>query len=391
MKRILVRKPLETAASGNSILQKGGLFLMTAMEWILVTEVIVLALLAVLLVILVLRGRKKAAAAPHNANAYYAEYAGRQPAVMQSAGSPVPGQVPCPGGYTSGDLSQPFQAPAYSMSYYGHPGYGPYARPVPAQTAYGQAQQGGNGYPQTSFGVNPYGQPVYEQTVYGQGTFPGYPQPGGFGGAGVYGNPGNYGVSGNGNAYGYGTPQAGGYAPRGGYIPSPVIGEEKTILVPPEKADPSPGRKNKKETHHQAARAGKASNDRAADREKTTPRAVHGSTPDRRSQTRWRVDFMEMSSGRQVSRDFRNELVVGRQMPAPLESGRLYLSMDATVSRAQFCLFVTDEGIMIENLSKVNVTRKNGYPLWQPVLLEEGDILEMGRMRYMVKGIHPAA
>jgi len=100
---------------------------------------------------------------------------------------------------------------------------------------------------------------------------------------------------------------------------------------------------------------------------------------------------MEMSSGRQVSRDFRNELVVGRQMPAPLESGRLYLSMDATVSRAQFCLFVTDEGIMIENLSKVNITRKNGYPLWQPVLLEEGDILEMGRMRYMVKGIHPAA
>ena len=46
---------------------------------------------------------------------------------------------------------------------------------------------------------------------------------------------------------------------------------------------------------------------------------------------------------------------------------------------------------MIENLSNVNVTRKNGYPLWQPVPLEEGDILEMGRMRYMVKGIHPAA
>ena len=89
--------------------------------------------------------------------------------------------------------------------------------------------------------------------------------------------------------------------------------------------------------------------------------------------------------------DFRDELIVGRQMPAPMESGRLYLSMDATVSRAQFCLYATEDGIMIENLSNVNVTRKNGYPLWQPVLLEEGDILEMGRMRYMVKGIHPAA
>lgn len=364
---------------------------MTTMEWVLVTEVIVLALLAVLLVILVLRGRKKAAAVPHSGNTYYGGYGGRQPTGMQSAGSPVPGQVPNPGGYTSGNLAQPFQASAYSMSYYGHPGYGPYAQPAPVQTAYGQAPQGVNGFQQTSFGVNSYGQPVYEQTVYGQGTFPGYPQSGGFGGTGGYGNPGGYGFSGNGNVYGYGAPQSGGYVPRGGYIPSPVIGEEKTVLVPPEKTDPSSGRKNKKEAHRQAVRDRKTRNDRTADREKTTPCVAHGSTPDRRSQTRWRVDFMEMSSGRQVSRDFRNELVVGRQMPAPLESGRLYLSMDATVSRAQFCLFVTDEGIMIENLSKVNITRKNGYPLWQPVLLEEGDILEMGRMRYMVKGIHPAA
>ena len=373
------------------LLQKGGITHMTTMEWILVTEVIVLTLLAVLLIILVLRGRKKAAAAPHNGNAYYAGYAGRQAVGSRPAGSPVPGQTPYPGGFTSGNLAQPAQAPACSLPYYGQPVCSPYAQPAPVQTAFGQAPQGGTSFPQSSFGMNPYGQPVYEQTVYGQGMFPGYPQSAGFGGAGAYGNPGGYGPSGNGNVYGYGAPRAGGFVPRSGYIPSPVIGEEKTILVPPENADPSSRRKDKKEPQHRAARARKARSNRAADREGTTPRAARSSTPDRRSQTRWRVDFMEMSSGRQVSRDFRNELVVGRQMPAPLESGRLYLSMDATVSRAQFCLFVTDEGIMIENLSKVNVTRKNGYPLWQPVLLEEGDILEMGRMRYMVKGIHPAA
>lgn len=98
-----------------------------------------------------------------------------------------------------------------------------------------------------------------------------------------------------------------------------------------------------------------------------------------------------MSSGREVTRDFQNTLVVGRQMPAPLESGRLYLSMDATVSRSQFCLFIEDERVMIENLSRVNVTKKNGNPVWQPVSLEEGDILEMGRMRYMVKEIRRIA
>ena len=106
---------------------------------------------------------------------------------------------------------------------------------------------------------------------------------------------------------------------------------------------------------------------------------------------RWRVDFIELNSGRRVSRDFRNHLVVGRMVNSSMESGRLYLSMDATVSRTQFCLFVSDAGLMLENLSNVNITRKNGCPVWQPVPLEEGDILQLGRMRYLVKEIQPAA
>jgi pSer/pThr/pTyr-binding forkhead associated (FHA) protein len=109
------------------------------------------------------------------------------------------------------------------------------------------------------------------------------------------------------------------------------------------------------------------------------------------AQPRWRIDLVEMSSGHKVSREFRNILVAGRWMPSAIESGRLYLSVDATVSRSQFCLYAAEDGIMIENLSIVNITRKNGYPVWQPVRLEEGDILELGRMRYLVKNIRPAA
>lgn len=106
--------------------------------------------------------------------------------------------------------------------------------------------------------------------------------------------------------------------------------------------------------------------------------------------SRWRVDFVDMSSGRHVTRDFSGGLLVGRQMPDEQESGKLYLSMDATVSRSQFRLFVTDAGMMIENLSRVNITRKNGYPVWQPMRLEEGDVLDLGRKRYMVREICPA-
>lgn len=115
------------------------------------------------------------------------------------------------------------------------------------------------------------------------------------------------------------------------------------------------------------------------------PKSASGAQP------RWRIDLVEMSSGHKVSREFRNILVAGRWMPSAMESGRLYLSVDATVSRSQFCLYAAEDGIMIENLSNVNITRKNGYPVWQPVRLEEGDILELGRMRYLVKNIRPAA
>lgn len=157
---------------------------------------------------------------------------------------------------------------------------------------------------------------------------------------------------------------------------SPVVGQEKTFHK-----GSRDSRKNSKNDYSERLNPAPGFSDQEAGRKKKRET----------DHPRWRVDFMEMSSGRHVVRDFQDRLVVGRQMPKEMESGKLYLSMDATVSRAQFCLFVTKEGIMIENLSKVNVTRKNGYPLWRPVRLDEGDILELGRMRYMVREIRPAS
>lgn len=126
--------------------------------------------------------------------------------------------------------------------------------------------------------------------------------------------------------------------------------------------------------------------------EKTLP-AGRGAVPGKATgrYSRWRVDFMDINSGRRVSRDFSDHLIVGRYMPYNMESGRLYLSIDATVSRAQFCLYAMGEDLIIENLSNVNITRKNGMPVWRPVRLEEGDVLQLGRTSYMVKGIRPAA
>ena len=323
---------------------------MTTMEWVMVTEVIVLAVLAVLLVCLVARSRRNDAGGRNNQQTM-GRNQGRVP------GSFAAGQQTYVNGngYRNAFPANPEQNTAYGMTYYGQPMY-----------------------PQNSF----------DSTVYGPGTLPVRPGPNMPANFGAYGNQGYYGNNMNAAGQAYNMPRGTmnpGYG--AGYISSPLIGEERTVLVNYPGRDSSSGHKNRNRTERKAQKSQHAGSQINLEKPEVFQNTANNEYP----HSRWRVDFMEMSSGRQVSRDFRDELIVGRQMPAPMESGRLYLSMDATVSRAQFCLYATEDGIMIENLSNVNVTRKNGYPLWQPVLLEEGDILEMGRMRYMVKGIHPAA
>lgn len=332
------------------IYERGMVTEMTAMEWVMVTEVIVLALLTVLLVCLVARSRRNDAGGRNNQQAMGKNQGWVHGSFAAGQQTYVNGN-----GYRNAFPVKPEQNAAYGTIYYGQ-----------------------SIYPQNSF----------DNTVYGQGTLPVRQGPNMSANFGVYGNQGYYGNNMNAGDQAYNMPQGTvnpGYG--SGYIASPVIGEERTVLVNYPGRNSSSVHKNRNRAERNAQKSQSAGSQKKLEK----PDIVQNGTSNEYPHHRWRVDFMEMSSGRQVSRDFRDELIVGRQMPAPMESGRLYLSMDATVSRAQFCLFATENGIMIENLSNINVTRKNGYPLWQPVLLEEGDILEMGRMRYMVKGIHPAA
>lgn len=312
----------------------------TTMELILVIEIIVLTALACLLLYLLIRDRRR--------GDYGKEFGRRTEYVFYPETNPMAyGSIPTPRGS----------------------GFGAYgAAPYPGYPAPGGYNTGDTGYDPRNTARDVYG---------------GYPrQPNGY--TGVNGLDAYHG--------GYGG---------GGYMtfPAPVIGNEKTYSPSAESGvDLSrsggyrPG--NVGRSHGSGKRSGPgkgASGSFRRDGRSSGGAPMHKTEGAVRRHPRWLVDFMEMSSGRHVRRDFQDRLVVGRQMPGNLESGRLYLSMDATVSRAQFCLYVTEDGVMIENLSRVNITRKNGHPVWQPVRLDEGDILELGRMRYMVKEIRPAA
>ena len=328
---------------------------MTAMEWILTVEMIVLAVLACLLLYFLLReGRGNGGR--HNAGQrtefvwYPDQKVAAYPQMQQGAGygtSPYPSRIEGAGRGTRNGDPAPFRG--YENGY-------------------------GNAFP------NGYG------TGYPNGYGAAFPN--------AYGNvsPNAFGNDyGNGLAYGMGARADGG-------MTYPGAGVER-LYVPTETDPPRYGAASDPDGYRGAGvrdsrRGGhkrKSADRRSGEAGISSEQLRRQASDFLRGRPRWRVDLVDMSSGRHVTRDFRDRLIVGRQMPEEQESGKLYLSMDATVSRLQFCLFATDEGIMIENLSRVNVTRRNGYPVWQPVRLEEGDVLELGRMRYMVKELRPSA
>lgn len=68
-----------------------------------------------------------------------------------------------------------------------------------------------------------------------------------------------------------------------------------------------------------------------------------------------------------------NEWVIGRD-PDEVE---LVLE-DPMVSRKHVICRLTSEGFILENLSAVNPATQNGKIITEPVLLQEGDIIQVG-------------
>ncbi len=312
---------------------------MTTIEWILIIEIVIFAVLSITLVLMLLNNRKGSAYYRNNQNRiqgrreYYPSDR-YNPGTMPSS---APGYYYVPSPYPSGQ-NKGWNASAGSMPWESAGGYN-----VPRN--YGQDM------------MNMYGRPVYYVQEYGEGGIPAsmessmnpdllktIPDESPF-------------------IYSQGANQR----------------NRKSRGADSKSAQPNYG------DRHRADRSYSAGCEKTAFRRFDSRERSDG------KRGRWKVNFVEMSSGRKITRDFQDALVVGRQMPGPLESGRLYLSMDATVSRSQFCLYEDHDSIMIENLSRVNITKKNGIPIWEPVRLEEGDVLELGRMRYMVKDIRRAS
>ena len=99
------------------------------------------------------------------------------------------------------------------------------------------------------------------------------------------------------------------------------------------------------------------------------------------------VEFVNIENGTRIYKTFRNRIVVGRRMDFVEPVGVMYLENEPTISRNQLRLTETVDGMIVENLSGVNVTRLNGMPLRRPAILRSGDFITTGSKSYVVAGM----
>lgn len=103
------------------------------------------------------------------------------------------------------------------------------------------------------------------------------------------------------------------------------------------------------------------------------------------------IELLDQKGGYRMKKTFRGRLLLGRRLAEQENSGRLYLGSEVTISRNQFRITGLSDGIVIENMSKVNMTYLNGYPVSKPMLLRKGDRIDAGGHGYLVSGLERVA
>lgn len=98
----------------------------------------------------------------------------------------------------------------------------------------------------------------------------------------------------------------------------------------------------------------------------------------------WYLDMMNVETGRRYRKRFRYYLVMGRNGAFPPNENFIALGDEHTISRCQCEIAETAGGMVVQNLSRVNMTYHNGEALDVPRNFGSGDYLDIGGSRYYV-------
>ena len=87
----------------------------------------------------------------------------------------------------------------------------------------------------------------------------------------------------------------------------------------------------------------------------------------------WQLELLDLDSR-----------LLGRAQETPEPSGMLYLSANATISKQQCEVLDIGSGLAVRNCSRSNITRVDGCPAAEPVLIHKGSVLRMGDTEWRV-------
>ena len=105
----------------------------------------------------------------------------------------------------------------------------------------------------------------------------------------------------------------------------------------------------------------------------------------------WYLELTNVNSGLRIGKRFQRELTLGRFMGTGEQAHMLYLDENNTISKRQAKAVVYDAGVVLENLSTVNITRLNGKKLLSPDWIKYRDNLEIGDETYIVTAVSRVA
>lgn len=97
----------------------------------------------------------------------------------------------------------------------------------------------------------------------------------------------------------------------------------------------------------------------------------------------WQLE-LQGADGTLRGKSFSGRVILGRAQETPEPSGMLYLSANATISKQQCEVLDIGSGLAVRNCSRSNITRVDGCPATEPVLIHKGSVLRIGDTEWRV-------
>lgn len=102
----------------------------------------------------------------------------------------------------------------------------------------------------------------------------------------------------------------------------------------------------------------------------------------------WHMDLYDVNTGIYISKDFCGQVMLGRGGQGMDAFWRMSLGPYPTISREQCIVYDRGGFLMVENVSSVNITQINGYPLTRPYMLTKGCQLSAGGVNFYLADLY---